>query len=154
MQSAARRTALALTAIALGCIGALTGDSAAMAGSDESIVTARGSVAWYHDGDQLVACDAKADGYSIEANYRLAGGTGTGRVLHAGGGAGTCEDRTWDKEEKTDIEIRMCYRDDFVITKCSDWQRAQALILHPRLQTPTTNRLDRREGPCELADTC
>jgi hypothetical protein len=125
MQSITRHFARALIAIVLGVTGALAASSAAMAGSDESIVTARGSVAWYHDGDQVVACDAKADGYSIEANYRLAGGTGTGRVLHAAG-AGTCETRTWDKNENTDIEIRMCYRDDFVITKCSDWQRAEA----------------------------
>jgi hypothetical protein len=126
MSSITRRAALAFTGLVVGGAGALLGSPAAQAGSDESIVTARGSVAWYHDGDQLVACDAKADGYSIEANYREAGSISTGRVLHAGGGAGSCETRTWDKPEKTDIEIRMCYRDDYIITTCSDWQRAQS----------------------------
>ena len=125
MQSIKRRAAMALPAIVAGSAGAIVASSAALAGSDESIVTQRGSVAWYHDGDRVVACDALGDGYSIEANYRLVGDTTPGRVVHAAG-AGNCESRTWDKTEGADIEIRMCYRDDFVITKCSDWQRAEA----------------------------
>ncbi|TCO32748.1 hypothetical protein EV652_104354 [Kribbella steppae] len=105
--------------------GAVVGAPTAAAGSNESVVTERGSVAWYHDGDKVVVCDAKADGLSIEANYRLAGGTTPGRVLHVAG-AGNCDSKIWDKTEGQNIQIRMCYRDGFVITKCSNWQAAEA----------------------------
>ncbi len=125
MQSIARRAALTFTGIVVGTTGVLAASSAVLAGSDESIVTERGSVAWFHDGDRVVACDAKADGLSIEANYRLTGTTTPGRVVHAAG-AGNCESVTWDKTEGADVEIRMCYRDGFVITTCSDWQAAEA----------------------------
>ena len=54
--------------------------------------------------------NAKADGRSIEANYRLAGDTTTGRVLHAAG-AGNCRTVTWDKTEGANVQIRMCYRE-------------------------------------------
>ena len=91
----------------------------------QSVVTARGSVGWFHDGDKVQVCDAKADGLSIEANYRLAGDTTPGRVLHVAG-AGNCDSLVWDKTEGANIQIRMCYRDGFVITKCSDWQAAEA----------------------------
>ena len=125
MKSIAPRATLALTSIVVGGTGALAASSAAVAGSDESIVTARGSVAWFHDGDQVVACDAKADGRSIEANYRLAGDTTTGRVLHAAG-AGNCRTVTWDKTEGANVQIRMCYRDGIIVTTCSNWQNAEA----------------------------
>lgn len=95
------------------------------AGQDQDIVTARGSVAWFHDGDLIQACDARRDGISIEANYRLAGDQTPGRVLHVAG-AGNCDKRTWDKSEGQSIEIRMCYRDGIIITTCSDWQSAEA----------------------------
>jgi hypothetical protein len=82
-------------------------------------------VSWFHDGDEVVVCDAKADGLSIEANYRLAGETTPGRVLHAAG-AGNCDSATWDKNEGANIEIRICYRDGVIITECSGWQAAEA----------------------------
>jgi hypothetical protein len=125
MQSTARRAALLFTGLVCAGAGLVAGAPQAAAGTDESIVTERGSVSWFHDGDKVLACDANEDGLSIEANYRLAGDTGTGRVLHAAG-AGKCESATWDKNEGDTVEIRMCYRDDFVITECSDWQRAEA----------------------------
>jgi hypothetical protein len=121
----ARRAALAFTGVLMTGAGVLVGAPEASAGANQMITTERGSVAWYHDGDEVVACDAKADGMSIEANYRLVGDTTPGRVLHAAG-AGNCETATWDKDEGQDIEIRMCYRDGIVITDCSDWQRAEA----------------------------
>ncbi len=105
--------------------GMVAGAPTAAAGSNESVVTARGSVGWFHDGDKVQVCDAKADGLSIEANYRLAGDTTPGRVLHVAG-AGNCDSLVWDKTEGANIQIRMCYRDGFVITKCSDWQAAEA----------------------------
>jgi hypothetical protein len=105
--------------------GMVAGAPAAAAGSNESVVTARGSVGWFHAGDKVQVCDAKADGLSIEANYRLAGDTTPGRVLHVAG-AGNCDSKVWDKTEGANIQIRMCYRDGFVITKCSDWQAAEA----------------------------
>ena len=49
--------------------GMVAGAPTAAAGSNESVVTARGSVGWFHDGDKVQVCDAKADGLSIEANY-------------------------------------------------------------------------------------
>lgn len=64
-------------------------------------------------------------GLSIEANYRLAGDTTPGRVLHVAG-AGKCDTAIWDTNEGANIELRMCYRDDFVITECSGWQKAEA----------------------------
>jgi hypothetical protein len=105
--------------------GMVVGAPTAAAGSNESVVTSRGSVGWFHDGDTIQVCDAKADGLSIEANYRLAGDTTPGRVLHVAG-AGNCDSKVWDKTEGQNIQIRMCYRDGFVITKCSSWQAAEA----------------------------
>jgi hypothetical protein len=125
MRSTARRAGLVLSGLVFAGAGLIVGAPEAYAGTDESIVTERGSVAWFHDGDEVVACDAKADGLSIEANYRLRGQTGVGRVLHAAG-AGNCESVTWDKNEGDTVEIRMCYRDDFVILECSGWQAALA----------------------------
>ena len=125
MPSTARRARLLFTSLVLAGAGVLVGAPEASAGSNETIVTERGSVAWYHDGDKVVACYAKKDGLSIEANYRLAGGTTPGRVLHVAG-AGNCDTATWDKSEGANIEIRMCYRDGIVITECSGWQRAEA----------------------------
>jgi len=78
-----------------------------------------------HDGDQVVACDSNGDGLSIEANYRLAGDTTPGKVLHVAG-AGNRDDDTWDKTEGANVEIRMCYRDGIVVTQCSGWQKAEA----------------------------
>jgi hypothetical protein len=125
MKFTARRAKFLFTGLVVAGAGAVVGAPVAGAGSDESIVTERGSVAWFHDGDKVVACDAKEDGLSIEANYRLEGTTTPGRVLHAAG-AGTCEEVTWDKNEGDTVEIRMCYRDGFVITRCSDYQKAVA----------------------------
>jgi hypothetical protein len=125
MRTIAQRAGFLLASLVLAGVGTIAGAPAASAGSDETIVTARGSVGWYHNGDRVVACDAKKDGLSIEANYRHEGGTSTGRVLHVAG-AGECDSETWNLYEGANIEIRMCYRDDFVITKCSGWQNAEA----------------------------
>jgi hypothetical protein len=105
--------------------GAVVAAPTAAAGSNESVVTEKGSVGWYHAGDKIVVCDAKKDGISIEANYRIAGGTTPGRVLHVAG-VGNCDSEVWDKTEGQNIEIRMCYRDGIIVTKCSDWQAAEA----------------------------
>ena len=120
-----KRVLMPLAGLGLAVAGALMTATPAWAGVDQSIVTARGSVAWYHDGDKVVACDAKKDGLSIEANYRLSWQDGPGRVLHAAG-AGNCKQVTADKNEGDIVEIRMCYRDDIVILDCSDWQRGRA----------------------------
>ncbi len=120
-----KRALMPMAGAGLAIAGALMTATPAWAGVDQSIVGARGSVAWYHAGDKVVACDAKKDGYSIEANYRLAGQTGPGRVVPAVG-AGNCEQVTADKNEGDTVEIRMCYRDDFVILDCSNWQRGKA----------------------------
>ena len=82
-------------------------------------------MSWFHDGDKIQVCDAKADGLSIEAGDRLAGASGPGRVLHVAG-AGNCDSTTWDKTEGANIQIRMCYRDNIIITTCSGWQNAEA----------------------------
>jgi hypothetical protein len=120
-----KRALMPMAGAGLAVVGALMTATPASAGVDQSIVTARGSVAWYHDGDIVQVCDAKKDGYSIEANYRLSWQMGPGRVVHVAG-AGKCDQVTDDKNEGHTIEIRMCYRDDFIITKCSDWQRGKA----------------------------
>ena len=125
MRTIAQRAGFLLAGLVLAGVGDIAGARAAAAGSDESIVTARGSVWWYHDGDRVVVCDAKKDGLSIEANYRHAGDQSPGRVLHVAG-AGECDSETWNTYEGANIEIRMCYRDGFVITKCSGWQKAEA----------------------------
>lgn len=109
--------------LAVAALGAAA--APASAGSDEFIGTATGNVAWFHDGDQMLVCDTKKDGLSIEGHFRLAGSNGVGKILHAAGD-GNCVDKVWDTYEGANIEIEMCYRDDFVITKCSDWQRAEA----------------------------
>lgn len=125
MRFRARNARILTAGLLLVGAGMVVGAPTASAGSNEQVVTARGSVGWYHDGDKLVVCDAKKDGISIEANYRIAGSTSSGRVLHVAG-AGNCDSRVWDKAEGTDIEIRMCYRDGIIVTKCSDWQAAEA----------------------------
>jgi hypothetical protein len=125
MRTMAQRAGFFLASLVLAGVSNIAGAPAASAGSDETIVTARGSVGWYHNGDRVVACDAKKDGLSIEANYRHEGGTSPGRVLHVAG-AGNCDSETWNTYEGANIEIRMCYRDGFVIAKCSGWQNAVA----------------------------
>jgi hypothetical protein len=125
MRTIAQRAGFLLASLVLAGVSGIVGAPAASAGSDETIVTARGSVGWYHDGDKVVACDAKKDGLSIEANYRHAGDQSPGRVLHAAG-AGNCDTETWNTYEGANIQIRMCYRDGSIVIKCSGWQNAEA----------------------------
>ena len=63
--------------------------------------------------------------FHTPVNYRLAGDTSPGRVLHVAG-AGNCDSATWDKTEGANIQIRMCYRNGPVVTACSNWQTAEA----------------------------
>ncbi len=125
MRSTARRVGVVFASLVLAGVSATVAAPTAFAGSDEQIVTSKGSVGWQHSGDKVTVCDAKKDGLSVEVNYRLAGDTTPGRVLHVAG-AGNCDSRVWDKTEGADIEIRMCYRDNIVVTECSGWQKAEA----------------------------
>lgn len=124
MQLKARPAAVLLTALIAGMVATLAWAPAASAGSDESIVTSRGSVSWFNQGDTTLACDSKKDGLSIEGHVRFVGRNQPSVVLHAAG-AGNCDDRVWDTYEGADIEIQLCYRKDFQITKCSAYQRAE-----------------------------
>ena len=125
MRSTARGVGVLLSSLVLASAGTVAGATAAYAGSDESITTRTGNVAWYHDGDKIVACDADKDGLSIDAGYRRAGDSGLGYRVNAAG-AGNCDSTTWNLPERTPVEIRMCYRQGSVLIECSGWQRASA----------------------------
>ena len=124
MHFLARSTAVVFAGLVASIVGAIVWAPAASAGSNESIVTARGSVSFFHSGDKLLACDAKKDGLSIEGHFQFVDSGSPHEILHAAG-VGNCDSGVWDTYEGADIEIRMCYRKDFVITKCSGWQRAE-----------------------------
>ena len=119
------RGAVLIAGLVVAFVVALAGAPAASAGSDELIFTPGGEVSWSHDGDKVLVCDGRRDGLSIEGHYRFVGDTYPGHVYDAAG-VGDCERATWDTYEGADIEIQLCYRDDFVITKCTNWQRAEA----------------------------
>ena len=123
MQSLARRVLVLASSTVLAT--AIVGTTPAWAGSDEQIATARGAVGWFHDGDRIVVSDSLGDGRSIEANYRRDTNSAPIHVLHVAG-AGNSNSDTWNLIEGTNIEIRMCYREGSVVTKCSGWQNAEA----------------------------
>ena len=126
MRSLGRRVSALASCSALVAAATVTAAaSPAAAGSSESISTSRGAVKWTHRGDKISAADKKKDGRSIEANYRIDTNSGYTHVLHVAGN-GNSDSRVWNLPEGTNIEIRMCYRDGSVVTKCSGWQKAEA----------------------------
>ncbi len=124
MHLMARRTAVLFATLIAGIVATLVWAPAASAGSDESIVTSRGSVSWFNVGDKTLTCDSLKDGLSIEGHFRFVGRVNPSRILHAAG-AGNCDNGTWDTYEGADIEIQLCYRKGSQITACSDYQRAE-----------------------------
>ena len=125
MRSTARRVGVLLSSLVLASVGTIAVATSASAGSNQLITTKSGNVAWYHDGDKILACDADKDGMSIDANYRRGGDSGLGYTVNASG-AGNCDSTTWNLEEGRPVEIRMCYRQGGVILECSAWQRGVA----------------------------
>jgi hypothetical protein len=125
MRSIGRRAVVLFSGSVLAATAVTASASPASAGSSESVSTSRGAVVWTHSGDKISVADTLKDGRSIEGNYRRDSLSAPIHVLHVAG-KGKSDSRTWNLPEGTNIEIRMCYREGSVVTKCSGWQNAEA----------------------------
>ena len=117
--------------IAVICVLALTvlglSVPAAFAGSDESIETDKGLVAFDHHGEWLWACDTWYDGRGVRA-YLHWSSTESAKVTDTTsyGGASLCEAINLSIPEGTTVWLQMCYTDNGVDVECSNSQRAEA----------------------------
>jgi hypothetical protein len=121
----ARRVGVLLSSLAMAGAGIVVGATPASAGSDQVILTLKGSVGWHHAGDKLEVADNKKDGLGIEGWVRNT----VSRIPHSlyVAGAHTSKTRSFSYyPEGTKVQIRMCYRHGAVTTKCSEWVNAEA----------------------------
>ena len=110
--------ALALTALALNV-------SPAAAGSDEHINTAGGSAHFYAAGtEQIFVSDIRADGQGVRAQLRWNGVVVS--VNDFNGAGNGFEHQKLDLDERTNVELRLCYTDNGRNVRCTGWQRAEA----------------------------
>ena len=117
-----RRTAtiaaLALTALAFNV-------SPAAAGSDEHINTAGGSAHFYADGtEQVFVADIRGDGQGVRAQLRWNGDVAS--VNDFNGAGNGFEHQKFDLDERTKVELRLCYTNNGRNVQCTGWQRAEA----------------------------
>jgi hypothetical protein len=110
--------ALALTTLALDV-------SSASAGSDEHINTAGGSAHFYADGtEQIFVSDIRADGQGVRAQLRWKGSSISVNDFNGAGNGFEHENLALD--ERTKVQLRLCYTNNGHNVRCTGWQNATA----------------------------
>jgi hypothetical protein len=110
---------IAITATACGIAA-----PAALAGTDESITTARGSASFNHKDEILTANDKKKDGFGIMAFLFWGGKSVT--VVDGNGANNSPNSKDLNIREGTKVKLKLCYVDNGVVFKCSKPQGATA----------------------------
>jgi hypothetical protein len=98
--------------------------SAASAGSDESITTARGSASFNDRSEIVTANDTKKDGMGIQGFLFWNGRSVT--VTDGNGANNSPNTKNLAIREGTKVSLKLCYVDNGVVKKCSRVQTAVA----------------------------
>ena len=114
------------------CVLAVTASGlsvpAASAGTDESITTKRGSAS-FNDKDEIVTANDKLkDGIGIQAFvfWKTKKGTVSATVTDGNGANNSPNTKNLRIREGTKVNMKLCYVDNGVVTKCSRVQVATA----------------------------
>jgi len=108
----------------LGAVSGLAIASAAPASADSPEIWHgdAGYGKFYSYGDYFYACDRKSDGYGIQVEWYVPGGTATGKVRDGNGNNGDCVFLNTNLGENRWAKMHTCLTNSGYVISCTIWQ--------------------------------